>query len=42
MAKYLSQEWLDLQKELARAHPDDPYVQSELAALTGAEPTIDA
>jgi tetratricopeptide (TPR) repeat protein len=35
-------EALDLQKELARAHPDDPYVQSELAALTGAEPTIDA
>ena len=35
-------EALDLQRELARARPDDPYVQAELAALTGEEPTIEA
>jgi tetratricopeptide (TPR) repeat protein len=35
-------EALDLQRELARARPDDPYVQSELAALTAEEPTIEA
>jgi len=39
-------EALDLQRELARARPDDPFVQEELAALTGggsgAEPTIEA
>jgi tetratricopeptide (TPR) repeat protein len=34
-------EALDLQRELARARPDDPYVHEELAALTGAEPTIE-
>jgi tetratricopeptide (TPR) repeat protein len=36
-----TQEALDLQRELARARPDDPYVQAELAALTEAEPTIE-
>ena len=39
-------EALDLQRELARARPDDPYVQAELAALKGdesaGEPTIEA
>ena len=35
-------EALDLQRELARSRPDDPFVQEELAALTGAEPTIEA
>jgi tetratricopeptide (TPR) repeat protein len=39
-------EALELQRELARARPDDPYVQSELAELTkdesGGEPTIEA
>lgn len=39
-------EALDLQHELARARPDDPYVQSELALLTrgesGEAPTIEA
>jgi tetratricopeptide (TPR) repeat protein len=34
-------EALELQRELARARPDDPYVQAELAALTEAEPTIE-
>ena len=38
-------EALDLQRELARARPDDPYVQAEIEALTaaatGAEPTIE-
>jgi len=37
-----TEEALDLQRELARARPDDPYVQEELAALTGTEPTIEA
>ncbi|MFD4420317.1 hypothetical protein ACFWN7_02290 [Agromyces sp. NPDC058484] len=36
-----TEEALDLQRELARARPDDPYVQEELAALTGEEPTIE-
>ncbi|MGW4930885.1 tetratricopeptide repeat protein [Agromyces sp. NPDC004153] len=39
-------EALELQRELARARPDDPYVQSELAELTkdesAGEPTIEA
>ncbi|WP_211195960.1 hypothetical protein [Agromyces sp. H66] len=35
-------EALELQRELARARPDDPYVQAELAALTEVEPTIEA
>ena len=35
-------EALDLQRELVRTHPDDPYVQAELAALTGDQPTIEA
>ena len=39
-------EALELQRELARARPDDPYVQAELAELTGeesaGEPTIEA
>jgi tetratricopeptide (TPR) repeat protein len=35
-------EALEIQRELAMARPDDPYVQAELAALTEAEPTIDA
>lgn len=35
-------EALDVQRELAKARPDDPFVQEELAALTGAEPTIEA
>lgn len=35
-------EALELQRELARARPDDRYVQAELAALTEAEPTIEA
>jgi tetratricopeptide (TPR) repeat protein len=35
-------EALELQRELAMARPDDPYVQAELAALTEAEPTIEA
>lgn len=35
-------EALAMQRELAAARPDDPYVQAELAALTEAEPTIDA
>jgi hypothetical protein len=34
-------EALELQRALAAARPDDPYVQAELAALTGAEPTIE-
>ncbi|WP_205647589.1 hypothetical protein [Agromyces badenianii] len=33
---------LALQQELIAARPDDPYVQAELAALTEAEPTIEA
>jgi len=41
-----TEEALDLQRELARARPDDPYVQAELAELAGAEsaeePTIEA
>lgn len=37
-----TEEALAMQRELAAARPDDPYVQAELAALTGAEPTIDA
>lgn len=36
-----AEEALDIQRELARARPGDPYVQAELAALTGAEPTIE-
>jgi tetratricopeptide (TPR) repeat protein len=38
-------EALELQRELARARPDDPFVQEELAALSGesgAAPTIEA
>ena len=35
-------EALAMQRELAMARPDDPYVQAELAALTEAEPTIEA
>jgi tetratricopeptide (TPR) repeat protein len=34
-------EALALQRELAAARPEDPYVQAELAALTEAEPTIE-
>jgi tetratricopeptide (TPR) repeat protein len=41
-----TEEALDLQRELARARPDDPYVRAELAELAGAEsaeePTIEA
>jgi len=37
-----TEEALDVQRELARSRPDDPFVREELAALTGAEPTIDA
>jgi len=35
-------EALEIQRELAMARPDDRYVQAELAALTEAEPTIEA
>jgi len=35
-------EALALQRELAAERPDDPYVKAELAALTEAEPTIEA
>jgi tetratricopeptide (TPR) repeat protein len=35
-------EALELQRVLARARPGDPYVQAELAALTEAQPTIEA
>ncbi|MDQ0892676.1 tetratricopeptide repeat protein [Agromyces ramosus] len=35
-------EALEVQRALAAARPDDPYVQAELAALTGAAPTIEA
>lgn len=37
-----TEEALKVQRELARSRPDDPFVREELAALTGAEPTIDA
>lgn len=35
-------EALSLQRELARARPDDPYVAAEIQALTEGEPTIEA
>lgn len=35
-------EALELQRALAAERPDDPYVKAELAALTEAEPTIEA
>ncbi|WP_308799501.1 tetratricopeptide repeat protein [Agromyces silvae] len=35
-------EALSLQRELARARPDDPYVAAEIEALTEGEPTIEA
>ena len=34
-------EALEVQRALAEQRPDDPYVQAELAVLTGAEPTIE-
>ena len=34
-------EALAMQRELAAARPDDPYVQAEIEALTAAEPTIE-
>jgi tetratricopeptide (TPR) repeat protein len=35
-------EALTLQRELARARPEDPYVAAEIEALTEGEPTIEA
>lgn len=35
-------EALEMQRALAEARPDDPYVRAELAALTEAPPTIEA